>query len=315
MATSGTNSFSVTKNDIIAASLRTLGVIALGETPTTEDYTNCSQALNIMIKSWAKKGWPLWTVELLSINMVLGAYVYPIGPTAGYVYSITLTNGGTGYAASGSIVFTGGGGTGATATYTSTGGVINTITLTAGGSSYTQVGPTLSAAGGSGLVAVANVVGLTTLKPVQDFTAFLRYTQTQKDISLLDISQQEYDMLGIKTTSGVPNQFYYSNNLVIPQLYVYPVPAQTGYVLYLRAQYMFEDMTAASDNFYFPTEAYQALKWGLTAEVAAEYGVPQEMLAYYDGKAQQYMEDVFNFSVEEPSVYFSVDSQTYGSNK
>lgn len=312
MGTSGTNSFIVTRDDIINASLRTLGVIGLGETASTDDITNCSQALNIMIKSWAKKGWPLWTVELLSINMVTGAYVYPIGPTAGYIYSVTITNGGTGYPNSGSIIFTGGGGTGATATYTASGGVIQTITVTAGGNSYTQAGPTVSAATGSGLVATANVVGLTTLKPVRDFTAFLRYTQTQKDITLLDISQEEYDMLGIKTTTGVPNQFYYANNLDTPLLYVYPVPAQSGYVLYLRTQYMFEDMTTGTDDFYFPTEAYQALKWGLSAEIAAEYGVPIEVLPYYEQKAQTYIDEVFNFSVEEASVYFEVDSQMYG---
>ena len=70
MTTSGTSTFSVTRDEIIKSSLRTLGVIGVGETPITEDYTNCSEALNIMIKSWAKKGFPLWVYNSVQVTML-----------------------------------------------------------------------------------------------------------------------------------------------------------------------------------------------------------------------------------------------------
>jgi hypothetical protein len=50
LATSGTNTFTVDRDEVISAALRVLGVIGVGETPIAEDYTNCSEALNIMIK-------------------------------------------------------------------------------------------------------------------------------------------------------------------------------------------------------------------------------------------------------------------------
>src|SRR3972149_3608816 len=108
MTTSGTSTFSVTRDEIIKSSLRTLGVIGVGETPITEDYTNCSEALNIMIKSWAKKGFPLFVYDTVTIDMLDGLRVYPLGSTAGYIYSVTITNGGTGYPASGTVTFSSG---------------------------------------------------------------------------------------------------------------------------------------------------------------------------------------------------------------
>lgn len=69
------------------------------------------------------------------------------------VIKVTLTGGGTGYpvptGVSPALVFTGGGGSGATGTATvSAGGVITAVSLTAGGSGYTSA-PTVTVAGGT----------------------------------------------------------------------------------------------------------------------------------------------------------------------
>jgi hypothetical protein len=227
MAVSSTNTFTVTRNDIIDSALRTLGVIGIGETPTTEDYTNCSQALNIMIKSWSKKGYPLWVVSTQTINLVDGTASYNLGT-----------------------------------------------------------------------------------RPVRIFGAYIRNTDNH-DTQLRLISNQEYDDLGNKTTEGTPNQIYYDNQLAAGTVYVYPVPDATSadYTIYVEAQRMFYDMSASTDNFDFPQEWFQAIKWGLAAEIAVEYGVDIQLVSYYEAKSQAYIEDSFNFSVEEPSVYFTVNMQ------
>ncbi len=75
----------------------------------------------------------------------------------GTIATLTLVAGGTGYT-SGSLVFSGGGGTGAAGTFIAAAGVVTSVTLTAAGSGYTSA-PTVSAASGSGLsvtVVVAN---------------------------------------------------------------------------------------------------------------------------------------------------------------
>lgn len=303
MAVTGTNTFTVTRNDIIDASLRTLGIVGIGETPQTEDYTNCSQALNIMIKSWAKKGWPLWTVSILTIPMVSGVRVYPIGATAGYIYSVTITNGGTGYPASGTVSFSTGAATG---TYTSTGGVIDAITITAGGNSYTTL-PTVSFSGaGTGATGTAVKVGLTTNKPVRAFSAYIRDAD-DNDTTLLEMSKEEYDGQGDKFNSGVPNQFYFDNQLSNANLYVFNVPDDSTRSVYLSVARMYNDMTSGTDSFDFPQECFQAIKWGLCAEIAVEYGVDIQLVPYYEQKAITYIQEVFDFSVEESSVFFTAD--------
>lgn len=307
MAVTTTNTFSVTRNDIIDAALRILGVIGIGETPQTEDYTNCSQALNIMIKSWSKKGWPLWTVQDLVIPLVAGVRVYPIGPTAGYVYEVTST-GGTGYSAGTWTAVGGTTGTAASGTYTVTDGAPDVFTITVPGTAYTTAPTSFTLSGaGTGATITGTIVGLTTNKPTRAFTAYIRDSENN-DTTLMPISKQEYDMQGYKFNESVPNQFYYDNQLANANLYVYALPQVSTSSIYLAVERMFYDMTAGTDTFDFPQEWYQPLKWGLAAELAVEYGIDIQMVPYYDQKAAAYLEEAFNASVEETSVYFKMEA-------
>lgn len=307
MSVTGTSSFTVTRNDVINSTLRTLGVIGLGETATAEDFTNCSQALNIMIKGWAKKGWPLWTQETLAIPMVPGVRQYPIGPTAGYVYEVTSTGGNGDYTAGTWTATNGTTGTAASGTYTVVDGNPDTFTISVAGTAYTSAPTTFTLSGaGTGATITATIVGLTTNKPVRAFTGYIR-NPNNYDISLMQIAKWEYNTLGNKFNESTPNQFYYDNQLANGQLYVFNVPSETGWTVYLDTQRMFYDMTSSTDNFDFPQEWFQALKWGLAAEVAAEYGVPIDLLPMYEAKARALIEEASNFSVEEASVYFGVD--------
>lgn len=70
------------------------------------------------------------------------------------VTAITMGNGGTGYTSAPAVSFTGGGGTGATATATVVGGVVTKVTVTNPGSGYTTA-PTVVLTGGAGTGATA----------------------------------------------------------------------------------------------------------------------------------------------------------------
>ena len=61
--------------------------------------------------------------------------------------AFTIVSGGTGYTTGQSLIFTGGGGSGAVGTITATGGVITSITLTNAGSGYSSA-PVVSVSGG-----------------------------------------------------------------------------------------------------------------------------------------------------------------------
>ena len=77
--------FSVTRDEIIAASLRLLGLLGEGLTPSAEDYSNCGQAINMMIKAWMTNGLQLWKVTDVTVPMVASQIVYTIGPTGNVV--------------------------------------------------------------------------------------------------------------------------------------------------------------------------------------------------------------------------------------
>ena len=81
MSTSGTYSFTVTRDDIIGAALRTLGAFGVADTIPPNDLSNCAQALNLLLKSlMVQKGLPLWCVQTIQTPMVPGQATYIMGP-------------------------------------------------------------------------------------------------------------------------------------------------------------------------------------------------------------------------------------------
>lgn len=75
-----TYTYNITRNELISAALRAIGVLGLNQTAAADDISHCSEALNIMIKQWGAKGTTLWKVEELTIAMVAGTASYGLGP-------------------------------------------------------------------------------------------------------------------------------------------------------------------------------------------------------------------------------------------
>ena len=83
--------------------------------------------------------------------------------TTGTVASVTVTAGGTGYTSAPTVVFTGGGGTGAAGTATVTAQAVTVVTITNAGTGYTSA-PVVTFTGGAGTGAAATAIltGVTT---------------------------------------------------------------------------------------------------------------------------------------------------------
>lgn len=308
MAVTGTNNFNVSRDDIIKASLRALGVIGVGETPITEDYTNCSQALNIMIKSWSKKGIPLWVTQEINFPVITGISAYPLGALGGYLHtnSFTITGGGTGGTdGSYTLGITDTTGTGAIGTFTVSGGTINAITITTAGSGYTAPTLTYSTSGITGTTITVSPVGKYMSRPLVVIEGFIRDTDSL-DVPMTQISRQEFKNLGNKTQGGTPNLFYFDAQIETAYVYLYNVPEALGDNIYLQTKRQFYDMTSSGDSFDFPQAWFQALKWGLCAELCVEYAVDIQMISYYEQKAAGTLQECFDESVEETSVYFTM---------
>lgn len=90
MATSGTYSFTMTRDDIIGAALRLCGAFGQGDTIPAGDITNCAQALNILAKELALNGLPLWCVQDIPFPTVAGQAAYNLSAISGITLPLRI---------------------------------------------------------------------------------------------------------------------------------------------------------------------------------------------------------------------------------
>ena len=79
MPTSGTTTFSISRDDIIKRAYRLLGVTSAGQTPSTDLVSDASFALNTLVKAWQADGMPLWAIRSYSVTLTDGDATYTIG--------------------------------------------------------------------------------------------------------------------------------------------------------------------------------------------------------------------------------------------
>jgi hypothetical protein len=238
MATSNSTNFTVTRDDIIKRALRLLGVVAQGETPTTDQVTEAAFALNMLAKAWQADGMPLWAIKQTSITLVNGQREYVMG--------------------------------------------------------------------------IGQAIDIP--KPLKIYEAFNRSSTSNVDIPMRPLTKQEYNLLGNKSSSGNPIQFYYDPQRVSGTLSVFPVPttveaaANTIVITYQRP---FEDFDSATDEPDFPQEWFDALSYGLACRLAPEYGIPPTDRKTLWQEMSLIKQDALNFGLENGSMFFEVDRRSY----
>jgi hypothetical protein len=79
MATSGVATIQYTRDQLIQMALRKLSVLAKGQVPDTEDYTNATQAFNLLISEYRALGMPLWARNSYTFSPVASTNTYNIG--------------------------------------------------------------------------------------------------------------------------------------------------------------------------------------------------------------------------------------------
>lgn len=81
MALTGSTDYAITRDDLIKASLRLIGVGSIDEDPTSDEITQASVALNIMLKAWQVDGLQLWQIRQKSLTPIEDQYQYNLGIT------------------------------------------------------------------------------------------------------------------------------------------------------------------------------------------------------------------------------------------
>jgi len=221
MATSGTTTFTVTRDQIIESALRSLAVLEEGAKPSATTLENASFSLNLILKKWQSEGIKIWTIKEYTLPLVPNQTNYTIGPSSAYDYNgakplrliqcylrnlsnatysvgkISLVSGGSGYTVqpSNPVACTGGAGSGATFNLTFTGSAVTSVMLANNGGSNYAIGDVLTMSGGT----------FTTPCTVRVDSLL----NVNTDMPMTIISQQEYNILGSKQSQGNVNTVYY----------------------------------------------------------------------------------------------------------
>ena len=81
MATSGTSTFSATRDLIVKRSLRMVGAYTSTDLPRPEQMTDALDVLNIMLKAWQIEGFQ-WLRQFITITLVASQNDYELGPAS-----------------------------------------------------------------------------------------------------------------------------------------------------------------------------------------------------------------------------------------
>jgi hypothetical protein len=79
MSLSGITILDETRDGIINSALRKIGAISLGQTATTQEFTNATEALNNLVAEYQTLGMPLWARLQYNLPMVVNQSQYVIG--------------------------------------------------------------------------------------------------------------------------------------------------------------------------------------------------------------------------------------------
>jgi len=155
--------------------------------------------------------------------------------------------------------------------------------------------------------------------PLKILYAYNRNTATTPnlDTPVILVSKEDYERLGNKATTGRPNQVYYqtpgpavgitgTTSNPVGTIYVYPAPdtySVSNVDLVIIGQRPFEDFDASADVPDFPQYWYNAVKWGLAAELCHEGGLPYQERQMIMANAKAQKDLALSFGTEEGSLF------------
>lgn len=282
MATSGSVNFSVTRDDIIKASLRKIGQLAGGEVPNADDLNDAAFALNMMIKAWGANGLQLFAQQQATLFLEKGDHEYLLGPSGDHgTHSYTSTEIKVAAIAGATTI-----------DVDSTSGMAASdyigFVLDSGSSYWTTVSSVtdsdtvvIPASGLPSAAAVDNKVYFYRTKmhrPLRIVEAFLRDLSDNTDTPIQILwDRKDYFDIYDKFTDAPPTRIYYEPLLTNGKLYTNYEQTNVNEVLKLVYQRPAEDFDAANDNPDFPQEHYEKLVYGLALRLAPDYGIPASL--------------------------------------
>jgi hypothetical protein len=156
--------------------------------------------------------------------------------------------------------------------------------------------------------------GLIADKPMKLVQAWIRNTQATPDIDtpLQILSQQEYNVLGSKFSTGIANSIYLNPGVTSSTVKLFLTPdivTATNYELHIVVQIQLADMTTGATVPDFPNEWYLPLVWGLADQIAIEFDMPGNHRQEIQLRAAKYLEGISDASIDAESTLFTPNFQ------
>ena len=306
MAVSGSVNYAITRSDIINAALRKLGEFDSGEAPGGADTTSAALALNLLVKEWVADGADIPLRQQITVFLQPDTESFALGGSAKATLSYIETTLSAAAAASDT-----------TLTLTSTTGMAVSdnigIKLDDDTIHWTTISNVAGTTIASGLASAASsgnrvYTYTTAANRPQDILYAYRRDKNGLDTEVALVGENEYQQLTDKDSSGPPVLIYYRQSLSTGTLFAWPADGGADVdKLVLIARALPDDFDASSNNPAFPIEWGNALVWNLAAELAPEYGITGGELKDLWAIAQQKLQKVLDYSVENASVSFGMD--------
>lgn len=286
MATSGSQNFSQTRNQLILTALQIIDVYGIGKTVSAEDMDFSSTLLNMMIKAWAGKGLHLWekTEGVLYLTPYTTSYSLGNASTDAYVTNesdqiITQLNGAHIAADTTLLVDS----TTGMASSDNIGIVLSDKTIFWTTISSVDSSTTLTLASGLSGAASDNALIYTftnrLYKPLRILDARYRtgYGESTSSNSIVDVpitmmSYESYQQLPVKGAGGTPTQATYLPHNTNGTLYLFSAPTDGSGRIHFTYERMIEDLDSASDDFDFPAEWQEPIAWQLALRLRKPFG-------------------------------------------
>ena len=316
MATSGSDDYSVTRNDIVQAALRKVGQLGEGEVPTAQQTNDGADDLERMVKLWQAAGLHLWKYEEMILFLVGSQKSYDLGTTTteNWLKESDLVS--TTTAADAAISATAI--TVASITGIASGDIVGIITddttihwdVVNGAPAGTTVTLTtgLDVAATSGAIMYAYTSR--GVRPLQ-ITQIRTQIDDNSEITHRMISRDEYFGLANKAATGSAIQSYYNPRLGSGRLFPWPTAQDERQFLNVSAQISIEDFDGSGNSPDFPAEWFDPLVWGLAERFLSEYGVIDPVtVQLVTSMAARTYEMAEDFDSEDTSLVFRPDMET-----
>lgn len=315
MATSGSQNFSQTRNEVINDALRLLMVTSPGNEASADTIDYANRILNSMIKQWNAQGYRLWSRGEAVIVFTEATASYTLGDASGVDKAfkasglIQTSIGADEAAAQTSITVSSSTGMAGsdvcfielddnTIHVTSISSITNATTIV-----INDALPSAAASGNAVFTYTPSTDVLPHVRRIEDVR--IRWFASGNDRRLTRLDRMSYYGISDKAATGEPTSYYIEDSVDSPSIYFWPVPVDmstTARVTYVKS---LDDMDDASDDFDFPQEWLHCLKYNLAVMIAP--GLGKELkLKVIQPLAAQALRSALSFSSEATSIKFRV---------